>query len=205
MRSRIRAANRAVGGRVRPRSGLFSAILAVRSLREAAEDAQPLLGTSAGTRGHWSQPRACHEDHGGRFCSRTAILGASQRPPGVRVCHRAWARRPGAPPGTVLTIGLLPSSAPCEARRSMTAQPAFRATRRSASAAVCAAATTTRSQLHADDLRPAQHLSAHAVRAGDLQRGTARSSARAGRSRSPSCGCSTSRCRALPTRSCMTS
>jgi hypothetical protein len=37
---------------VRPRLAPFSAILAMRSLREAAEDAQPLPGTSAGTRGH---------------------------------------------------------------------------------------------------------------------------------------------------------
>src|SRR5580692_3335715 len=50
---------------VRPYLGPFSANLKMRSLREAAEDAQPLPGTSAGTRGHWSQPRACHENLGG--------------------------------------------------------------------------------------------------------------------------------------------
>ncbi len=72
---------------VRPYLGLFSATLTMRSLREAAEDAQPLPGTSAGTRGRWSQPRACHENLGGGFRSRTAILDANQLHPGVQICH----------------------------------------------------------------------------------------------------------------------
>jgi hypothetical protein len=35
-----------------------SASLGTRSLREAAENAQPLLGMSAGMRGHLSQPQS---------------------------------------------------------------------------------------------------------------------------------------------------
>ena len=54
----------------------ISAILTVRSLREAAEDAQPLLGMSAGTRGHSSQPPVCHEKS-----PRTAPIQSCE-PPG---------------------------------------------------------------------------------------------------------------------------
>jgi hypothetical protein len=79
---------------VRPYLGLFSATLTMRSLREAAEDAQPLPGTSAGTRGRWSQPRACHENLGGGFRSRTAILDATQLHPGVQICHGGPAEAP---------------------------------------------------------------------------------------------------------------
>src|SRR5580704_8698985 len=97
---------------VRPYLGLFSATLKTRSLREAAEDAQPLPGTSAGTRGHWSQPRACHENLGGGFRSRTAILDASQLHPGIQIRHGGPGKRPGSAIGAVLTIGRLPSSGP---------------------------------------------------------------------------------------------
>jgi hypothetical protein len=112
---------------VRPYLGLFSATLTMRSLREAAENAQPLPGTSAGTRGHWSQPRACHENLGGGFRSRTAILDTSQLHPGVQIRHggpgeaprfRHWGSAHHRPFAVVW---------PCEARRSVTAQsPAAR-------------------------------------------------------------------------------
>ena len=54
-----RSRPRAHDGRCSP---VFSAILRMRSLREAAENAQPLFGTSASTRGPLSQPRAWHGD-----------------------------------------------------------------------------------------------------------------------------------------------
>jgi hypothetical protein len=108
---------------VRPCLGLFSATLIVRSLREAAEDAQPLPGTSAGTRGHRSQPRACHENLGGGFRSRTAILDAKQLHPGMQICQGGPGEAAPVPPlRVVLTIGRLPSSGRCEARGSVTAQ-----------------------------------------------------------------------------------
>jgi hypothetical protein len=49
----------------------ISGILTVRSLREAAEDAQPLLGMSAGTRGHSIQPPVRHE----KSSPTTAVQG----------------------------------------------------------------------------------------------------------------------------------
>jgi polysaccharide biosynthesis protein PslF len=51
-------------------------MLALRPLREAAEDAQPLPGTSAGTRGHSSQPLAYQADLAERFRSGTTVSGA---------------------------------------------------------------------------------------------------------------------------------
>jgi hypothetical protein len=45
-----------------PHASGFRGIVIVRSLREAVADAQPLLGTSAGTRGRSSQPPVSHED-----------------------------------------------------------------------------------------------------------------------------------------------
>src|SRR5271169_5744503 len=123
---------------------------------EAAADAQPLFGTSTSTRGPLSQPRARHEDLARRFCSRIA-------PP----CE------------PVIAVGLLLSSAPGEALFNRGAVD-VRTRKRSAYAAACAAASDHKAP-YADDLRTAQHLSAHAVRASHVYRGAAHPSAPAGR------------------------
>ena len=107
---------------VRPCLGLFSATLTMRSLREAAEDAP----TARDVGGH-ARPLEPASGVPGKSRRRIPLQNCNSRrqPASCRRTDLSW--RPGrsapVPPlGSVLAIGRLPSSGPCEARRSVTAQ-----------------------------------------------------------------------------------